>query len=75
MRVPEVEEDARLGADASFDVGLGVEGDADGASLAAVPHARRVSQRRNGDDLAGTSVLPRSRHLKMQYTSRLLQTH
>lgn len=64
VRVPEVEDDARLGADASLDVGLGVEGDADGAALAAVLHARRVSQRGEGDDLAGAAVLPRSGHLQ-----------
>ena len=71
VRVPEVEDDARLGADASLDVGLGVEGDANGAALAAVFHARRVSQRWDGDDLAGASVLPRSGHLQPHHESWL----
>ena len=66
VRVPEIEHDSRLGADASLDAGVGVEGDANGAALAAVFHARRVSQRGDGDDLAGASVFPRSGHLRQQ---------
>ena len=66
VRVPEIEDDARLGADASLDAGVGVESNANGAALAAVFHARRVSQRGDGDDLAGASVLPRSGHLLKQ---------
>ena len=64
VRVPKVEDEARLGADAVLDGGLRVEGDAHGAALAAVSHARRVSQRGDGDDLAGAAVLPRPGHLK-----------
>ena len=67
MRVPKVEDEARLGADAVLDGGLRVEGDAHGAALAAVSHARRVSQRGDGDDLAGAAVLPRPGHLKSKY--------
>ena len=64
VRVPEVEDEARLGTDAVLDDGLRVECDAYGTALAAVSHARRVSQRGDGDDLAGAAVLPRPGHLK-----------
>ena len=71
VRVPEVEDEARLFADAVLDGGLRVEGDAHGAALAAVSHARRVSQRGDGDDLAGAAVLPRPGHLKQRRKSWL----